>query len=106
MVACFAQRVRQLFILRDCLSELSLGLEESLLQRPDAFGGVLDPPPERSDLVFEQLRLCTQFVKLGFGVPRSLFEVVCVDRINLLLFAVALSGTLHAHVYPSVFPTR
>ena len=47
-------------VLRDGLLQLTLGLEEFLLQGADALGGVLDTPPEHVELLLEPLGLLGQ----------------------------------------------
>ena len=60
-----AQGGRQLLVLGDGLGELALGLEESLLERPDALGRVLEPPPQDDDLLLEPLDHLLELVDLS-----------------------------------------
>ena len=55
VLARLTQRGGELLVLGDGLGELALGLEEPLLERADALGGVLQPAAEDDDLFLEAL---------------------------------------------------
>ena len=52
------------FVLGDRLLELALGLEDLLLERADALGGVLEAAAEHHDLFLEALELALEVVDL------------------------------------------
>ena len=45
------------------MTELPLRLEEALLERPNALGGLLQPTPQLGDLVLCQLRPVPQLLE-------------------------------------------
>ena len=65
------QRVAQLLVLRHGLGQLTLGLEQALLQGPDPLGPVGHLAPQAGDLLVEQARLLVEPGQLGrVGAPR------------------------------------
>ena len=54
VLARLAQGVGELLVLGDGLGQLALGLEQALLEGAHPLGGVLQPPPQRDDLLLEQ----------------------------------------------------
>jgi hypothetical protein len=64
--ARFSQRRRELFVLRLGPRQLALGLEQALLERPDALRGILEAAAEDDDLFFEALHHFLELVDLRF----------------------------------------
>ena len=56
MLARLPEGVGQLLVLGDGAGQLALGLEQLLLERPDALGRVLQPPAQGDDLLLEEPR--------------------------------------------------
>ena len=54
VLACLTQGVGELLVLRDRLGQLTLGLEQLLLQGADPLRGVLQPPAEVDHLLLEE----------------------------------------------------
>ncbi len=64
MLARLTQRGRESLVLGDRLLELSLGLEDLLLEGAHPLGCVLEAPPEHDDLLLETLELTLEVVDL------------------------------------------
>ena len=65
------KRGRKLLVLGHGLGELTLGLEESFLERPDALGRVLEPPSQDDDLFLEALDHLLELIDLSFVLGQS-----------------------------------
>jgi hypothetical protein len=66
MCSRLTQRRRQLLVLGHRLGELPLGLEQTLLERPDALGRVLETPSQDDDLLLESLDALLELIDLSF----------------------------------------
>ena len=64
VVARLPQGVGELLVLRHRLAQLALGLEQPLLERAHALGRVLEPPPQREDLLLEGAGVLLQLGQL------------------------------------------
>ena len=71
VLARLAQRRRELLVLGDGLGELALGLEQALLERADALGGVLEAAAEDDDLFLERLQLLLQLADLALVLAEA-----------------------------------
>ena len=65
VVARLPQRVGELLVLRHGLRQLALGLEQPLLEGAHPLGRVLQPPPQREDLLLERPRVLLELGQLG-----------------------------------------
>ena len=64
VLARFTEGGGEALVLGDGLLELALGLEDLLLERADALGGVLEPAAQHHDLFLEALQLTLEVVDL------------------------------------------
>ena len=64
MLARFAERGREAFVLGDGLLQLALGLEDLLLEGADPLGGVLEAAAQDDDLFLEALELALEVADL------------------------------------------
>ncbi len=95
VLARFSKRVGQLLVLGHGLGQLSLGLEQSLLERADALGRFLQATPQGDDLFLEPLGLLAELGHLGVVGGQSPFVLGFVDGIHLLGLGGSLVRTLH-----------
>ena len=91
VVARLPQGVGELLVLRHRLAQLALGLEQPLLQGAHALGRVLEPAPQREDLLLE-----------GAGVLLQLGQLVLLADGDHLLDRCLVAATLHRHIPPVV----
>ena len=97
MLARLAEGVRELLVLRDGLGQLSLGLEQPLLERADALGCLLQLAAQLHDLFLERLRLLEEGGDLLLIGTQATF-VLGVGRGNHLL-----DGGLEANIHRPLF---
>jgi hypothetical protein len=68
VLAGFAQGVGEPLVLGDGLGQLPLGLEQALLEGAYTLRRVLQPPPQREELVFQDRCMVTQLRQLGLDL--------------------------------------
>ena len=107
VLARLAQGGREAFVLRDGLGELALGLEDPLLERAHALGGVLEAAAEDDDLFLEGLQLALELADLPL-VLGQLPVVLGSHADHLLASSVdcprrrdTAPATLHRHLRPT-----
>ena len=91
VLAGLTEGVGQLLVLADGLGELTLGLEQPLLEGAHPLGGVLEAAPQGGDLFLQDPDLFVEVLDLAGQAFLVGFVVVSVDGNHLL---VDLSATL------------